>query len=81
MLPRRVGFGGGRQTGLPIGVVGRGETQITQAVPTRLDHTIQRGQIVAVLNGVLRGAQDDRSGVGVECLQPQSLDLIDLLGI
>ena len=34
-----------------------------------------------MLNGVLRRAQDDRGRVGVERLQPQSFDLLHLLGI
>ena len=48
---------------------------------TRLDHAIQRGQIVAVLNCVLCCAQDDRGRVGIERFQPQSFDLIDLLSV
>ena len=81
MLPRRILFGRGRQTCLSVGVVGRGEPQITQTVPTCFDHAIQRGQIVAVLDGVLRGAQYDRSGIGVERLKPKPFDLAYLLGI
>ena len=45
-----------------------------------VDHAVQRRQIVAGLDGVLSGAQDDGGGIGVKRLKPEPFDLLDLLG-
>jgi hypothetical protein len=43
-----------------------------------VDHAIERWQIVTGFNGMLSGAQDDCSGIGVKRLKPKPFDLLDL---
>ena len=79
--PGDVDLGRGCQARLPVGIVGRRQSQIAETVMTRFDHSVERGQVLAVFDGMLCSAQDHDRRVFIESFEPQALDLLDLLGI
>lgn len=67
--------------GFQEGIPGAGQAQGGQAKLTAFTHTMQSGQVLAVLNGMAGTAQDLFHRVFSQGLQPQLLDLAQLLGI
>ncbi len=70
-----------RITGLAIGRVGIRQTEAGDTFPTALQHAMQRGQVLTVLNGVAGAAQDLLDRIVREGFQPQLLDLFELFGV
>lgn len=83
---RRVAPGLGRAraagtAGFHVGVVGGGQSQPGDTFPAALQHPVQGWQILTVLNGVAGAAQHLLHRVVSQGLQPQLLDLLELLGV
>ena len=74
-------FRRGGLAGFHIGVVGRGQAQVRQALLAALQHTVEGGEIVAVLDSVLRALEDLLHRVVRQRLQPELLDLLQLLRV
>ena len=62
--------GGARAAGLHIGIVRAGQAEVGQALLAALQHAVQRGQIFAVLDGVLGALEDLFYGVVRQRLKP-----------
>ncbi len=71
----------GCPAGLHVGVVGTGQAQVGQALLAALQHPVQRGQVLAVLDGVLGTLEYLLDGVVGKGVQPELLDLLELLGV
>ncbi len=67
--------------GLHVGVVGCGQAQPGNALPAAFQHSMQGWQILTVLDRVAGAAQDLLHRVFSEGLQPQLLDLLELLAV
>ena len=70
-----------RKACLAVGIIGGGQTQIAQTVSACLNHPVECGKVIATLNGMLCGTQNDSIRIGLERVQPESLHLLDLFGI
>ena len=70
-----------RTAGLDIGIVGRWQAEVRQVLAAAFEHAVQGGQVLAVFDGMLRPPQYLLYGVVCQGLQPQFLDLLELLCI
>ena len=81
VAPGLGGFGAAGAAGLEEGVPGAGQPEGGQAEFAALAHAVQRGQVFAVLDGVAGPAQNLFHRVLTEGVEPELLDLTQLLGI
>ena len=81
MAPGLGGPGRGCAAGLHIGVVGCRQSQVGQALLAALQHAVQGGQVFAVLDGVLGALENLLYRVVRQRVQPQFLDLLELLRV
>ncbi len=68
-------------TGLAVGRVGIGQTEAGDTFLATLQHAMQRGQILTVLDGMAGAAQNLFNRIVRKGFQPQLLDLLELLGV
>ncbi len=81
MAPGLGGPGCRCPAGLDIGIVGGGQAQVRQALLAALQHPVEGGQVLTVLDGVLGALQDLLYRVIRQRIQPQFLDLPQLLRV
>lgn len=70
-----------RVAGFEVGLPQRWQAEAGDALAAVLEHAVQRGQVLAGLDGVARAAQNLLDRQLRQRVQPQLLDLIELLGI
>lgn len=68
-------------TGLAIGRVGIGQAEAGDTLLAALQHAMQGGQVLTVLDGVAGAAQDLLNRIVRKGFQPQFLDLLELFGV
>ena len=81
VTPALCGPGGGGAAGLHVGIVRRGQAEVGQALLAALQHAVEGGKVLAVLNGVPGALQNLLHRVVGQGIQPQLFDLLELLRI
>ncbi len=82
MAPALCVLGLGRQAGLAVGRVRIGQALRLQfRLAAAIEHAVQRGQVLRGLDAASRAEQDGLGAVPGQAVQPQALDLVQLLGV